>query len=177
MNELRPLLPSDCTKQACHQFSTHCCTISPVLRRMGTLSLRFRGANVKQSSKEMWSRSVPAVLSPCMGLMRTTVELHVFPSERTMDSLCGQKTPMFCFKEQRRAEFLHTDRDPWAEMGRLGLHAHFNSENRWGPWGKKKKGFQQQQGAFSMQFLSTQPFQVGLIQEHTLISKGDCYLQ
>lgn len=152
MNELRPLLPSDCTKQACHQFSTHCCTISPVLRRMGTLSLRFRGANVKQSSKEMWSRSIPAVLSPCMGLMKTTVELHVFPSERTMGSLCGQKTPMFCFKEQRCAEFLHTARDPRAEMGRLGLRAHFNSENRWGPWGKKKQASSNSKELFPCNF-------------------------
>lgn len=70
---------------------------------------------------------------------------------------------------------------------RTGIHG-----QRWAGWAymltstvrtdgvlgeKKKKGFQQQQGAFSMQFLSTQPFQVGLIQEHTLISKGDCYLQ
>lgn len=115
MNELRPLLPSDCTKQACHQFSTLCCTVSPILRRMSTLSLRFRGANLKQSSKEMWSRSIPAVLSPCLGLINTTVELYVFLSERTVSSLCGQTTPIFCFKEQRCAEFLYTARNPWAD--------------------------------------------------------------
>lgn len=139
MNELRPLLPSDCTKQACHQFSMLCCTVSPVLRRMSTLSLRFRGANLKQSSRdvtEMWSRSIPAVLSPCMGLINTTVELYLFLSERTVGSLCAQMTPMFCFKEQRCAEFLYTARNPWAEMSRLGLPASFNNENRWGVLGK-----------------------------------------
>lgn len=54
MNELRPLLPSDCTKQACHQFSMLYCTISPFWGRMSTLahSGRFRVAELKHSSKK-----------------------------------------------------------------------------------------------------------------------------
>lgn len=45
MNELRPLLPSDCTEQVCHQFSMLYCTVSPFWRRMSTLSRsgRFSG--------------------------------------------------------------------------------------------------------------------------------------
>lgn len=59
MNELRPLLPSDCTKQACHQFSTLCCAASPSRRRVSTLvhSGRFGVAKPNQSSKKERSES------------------------------------------------------------------------------------------------------------------------
>lgn len=59
MNELRPLLPSDCTNQACHQFSMLCCTVSPFWRRVSTLtrSGRFREAKSKPSSKKERSES------------------------------------------------------------------------------------------------------------------------